>query len=98
METGVTELPSNWSELSRSRGKAIEKRKPGKNIFAGKSKLEEATVGGVNVVRLSVIARGATAVPHSFAVESNTQWQPSEAVLPLDLKWQQSLGARWDLQ
>lgn len=68
------------------------------DIFAGKSYWEQCEVERVKVARLTVMPRGARALPASFAVVAEPHWKPvKEAKAAIKLEWQQSREARFDL-
>jgi alpha-glucosidase len=69
-----------------------------RDIFAGTSAWDRATIGNVAVTRLSVVAHGTQTVPPSFAVVGQADWtEASRPELPCNIRWQQSKEARYDV-
>lgn len=67
------------------------------NIFKGESFVESTTINGVNVLRLTVIPETFSTVPQSYAVSASLDWSQSEAALPFQIDWQQSVDGRFDV-
>lgn len=67
------------------------------NIFKGNSTWEQARIGDVDVVRLSVLPQGAKLIPDSFGVIAEPDWKEiKKASLPFGFEWQQSLSGKFD--
>jgi len=67
------------------------------NAFKGTSQWDQAKLGNIDVLRLSVLPVGAPVIPDSFSVISNPEWKEvSKPSLPFGFAWQQSVPGRFD--
>ena len=68
------------------------------NIFVGTQSHHRATVEGVPVLRITSVPQNEGVIAPSFAVVKEPAWRATtaSAATPFDLRWQQSLPARFD--
>jgi alpha-glucosidase len=86
----------DWSK-ARTKPKTKRAVDRPKNIFAGNSFMETATIEGVPVTRLSALPKGASSIPQSFSVIAQAEWKTNDkATLPYKMEWQQSKPGRFD--
>lgn len=87
---------TEWSEARKKR-KGWQPRSKVKNIFEGQSSWQKGSINDVELIKLSVLPNPSSKAVESFSVIKQPDWKDiEEPSLPFDLKWQQSLSAKFD--